>query len=204
MTFDEWRQLTFAERVLWIDNRLKRDILLWSHLDRAAAIANGAHESGRFILLQEIRPTVAGSKGGFGWFQWTGPRRRDFEAYCAQHNLAPTSPEANYSFFIHEITNTWEKRVVAAVSVKATLSEKVVAFEMAYERAGIKHYDNRQKLALEILEIIENASVSKPSDTSPDMGKSDKPTKAIRLGFGAAILAIASALGWCAGNIPGS
>lgn len=37
-------------------------------------------ERGGFTLLQEQKPTVAGSKGSFGWYQWTGPRRRAYFA----------------------------------------------------------------------------------------------------------------------------
>ena len=32
-----------------------------------------------------------GAKGGWGWAQWTGKRRRQFEAYVKEHNLDPYS-----------------------------------------------------------------------------------------------------------------
>ena len=46
---------------------------------------------------------MAGSRGGFGWAQWTGPRRREFEAYAKENNLDPKSDEANYGFLVHEL-----------------------------------------------------------------------------------------------------
>ena len=40
--------------------------------------------------------------GGFGWAQWTGSRRTDFEAYAKTHGGA-TSDEANYGFLVQEL-----------------------------------------------------------------------------------------------------
>ena len=47
--------------------------------DAAAVLGNLGHECGGFRLMQEQKPTVPGSRGGYGWAQWTGPRRRKFE-----------------------------------------------------------------------------------------------------------------------------
>ena len=44
--------------------------------DAAAIMGNGGHESLGFTKLQEMKPTVKGSRGGWGLMQWTGPRRR--------------------------------------------------------------------------------------------------------------------------------
>lgn len=118
-------------------------------LDAAAAVGNGGHESGGFAKLQEINPTVKGSRGGYGWFQWTGPRRRAFEAWCAKNKLDPSSDEANAGFFLAELQGS-EKAAVAKTKAagkglpeQAALVAKVKAFELAYERAGVKHYDSR-------------------------------------------------------------
>ena len=64
----------------------------------AAILGNLGHESAGLTILQEIKPTVAGSKGGYGWAQWTGPRRRAYEAYCARIGKNPASDEANYAY----------------------------------------------------------------------------------------------------------
>ena len=42
--------------------------------DAAAVFGNAGHESAGLEKLQEIRPTVPGSRGGWGWFQWTGDK----------------------------------------------------------------------------------------------------------------------------------
>jgi len=124
-----------------------------STMDIAAILGNGAHESGGFTIMQERNPTVKGSAGGYGYFQWTGPRRRAFTAWCKQNGLQPDDMEANIGFLIYEL-KTSESRAIPAVRKAKTLDEKVVAFELGYERAGVKHYESRKKWALKALQLI--------------------------------------------------
>ena len=130
-------------------------------LDAAAVFGNGGHESGGFATLQEIKPTVKGSAGGYGWFQWTGDRRRAFTAFCKARLLKPSSDEANYLFLVHELTGS-ERAALAKLAAARTLDAKTVAFEMAYERAGIKHYPKRKAWALKALHIYEAMENPKP------------------------------------------
>jgi Phage tail lysozyme len=118
--------------------------------DAAAIFGNAGAETEGFKYFQEISPTVAGSRGGFGWFQWTGPRRRAFEAYCARNKLDPYSDDANYKFLFVELSGT-EKKAVPAVKAAQGLYNKTVAFEKSFERAGVKAYDKRYKYAQEAL-----------------------------------------------------
>lgn len=71
-----------------------------------------AAESGGFTQLQELNPTVKGSRGGYGYAQWTGPRRKQFEQFSREKGLDPSSYEANYAFLKHELTNTPEGRIL--------------------------------------------------------------------------------------------
>src|SRR5690606_11587737 len=71
--------------------------------DAAAIVGNAGHECGGFTTLQEINPTVKGSRGGYGIMQWTGPRRRAFEAYCARTGKDPSSDDANYAWLFLEL-----------------------------------------------------------------------------------------------------
>ena len=114
----------------------------FSTTDAAAVMGNAGHESNGFETLQEIEPTVAGSRGGFGWFQWTGPRRKAFEAYCARNKLDIRSREANYAFLFLELKDS-EKGAVNKTKLAKTLADKVKAFENAFERSGVKHYGSR-------------------------------------------------------------
>lgn len=139
-------EAVFRVKVPKLMARLVQEGFGFSVEDAAAIAGNAGHESGGFSKLQEIKPTVPGSKGGYGWFQWTGPRRRQFEAYSKQNGLLPSSDEANTAFLIHELKTT-ERKAIDAVKSATTLADKTVAFEKAFERAGIKHYPSRIKWA---------------------------------------------------------
>ena len=144
---------------------LKKDFG-FSNEDVAAVFGNAGYESLGFTALQEIKPVVAGSKGGYGWFQWTGPRRKEFEAYCKRNNLSPSSNDANYKFLFVELSTT-EKKAVDAVKSKVDLDNKVIAFEKSFERAGVKAYAKRQewaRIALQALVDYEKSIV--PETTS--------------------------------------
>jgi len=144
-------------------------------LDAAAVFGNGGHESGGFETLQESRPVVKGSRGGYGWFQWTGPRRRAFEAFCWVNGLKPWYDEANYRFLVAELMGT-EKQALKALAAARTLDSKTVAFEAAYERAGVKHYPSRKAWALKALHAYEARQPSPRPDAN-----SVKPTITERL-----------------------
>lgn len=110
---------------------------------RAAAFpGNAGHESAGFTILQEIKPIVPGSRGGYGYFQWTGARRKAFEAWAASKNLPLDSYEANVGFLIHELRGP-EKGTLAALRGAKTFREAVVAVERTYERSGVKNYSSR-------------------------------------------------------------
>lgn len=125
-------------------------------LDASAVFGNAGYESLGFTKLQEIKPVVKGSRGGYGWFQWTGPRRKAFEAYCKRNDLDPSSNDANYKFLFVELTTT-EKHALPKLKAAKTLGDKVIAFEESFERAGVKRYPERIKwaqIAFDALQIL--------------------------------------------------
>lgn len=90
-----------------IASRLMRDLMKDFGLTRTQAsafVGNLAHESGNFKQLQEIKPLVKGSKGGWGFAQWTGARRKAFEAWADEMGLDPRSYEANYGYLKRELS----------------------------------------------------------------------------------------------------
>ena len=145
--------------------------------DAAAVFGNAGHESAGFEKLQEIKPTVPGSRGGWGWFQWTGPRRREFEAYADRNKLDPKAHETNYKFLFVELKGS-EKRAVGAVKKAQGLRNKVIAFEKAFERAGIKHYNSRVRWAEIALEAFK-ASHVQPDDPGIPEPQPEPPRKGI-------------------------
>ena len=137
-----------------------------SDLDAAAVFGNFGYECLGFTKLQEIKPTVAGSRGGYGWAQWTGDRRHTFEAYCKRNDLDPSTPLANYKFLFVELIGT-EKGALAKLKAAKTLGEKVIAFEAAYERAGVKAYPKRQQWAAIALDALHQSELPEAEPAAP-------------------------------------
>lgn len=127
-------------------------------LDAAAVFGNFGHESRGFTALQEEKPIVPGSAGGRGWAMWTGARRRAFEAYCKRNGYDPDSDMANYKWLWNELKGS-EKGALPKLKAAKTLKDKVIAFELAFERAhkNYKHYDSRLEWAERALAAYEAA-----------------------------------------------
>lgn len=123
------------------------------------------HESGGFKQLQEIKP-VSG-RGGFGWAQWTGPRRRQFEEFAKSNNLDPRSDEANFQFLKHELINTPEGRVLAPLKQAKSAEQASDTFTNVFERPGVPALGSRRKHARTILAAWSDGSAS---DVAPSDG----------------------------------
>lgn len=140
--------------------------------DAAAILGNLGHESAGLTVLQEIKPTVAGSRGGYGWAQWTGPRRRAYEAFCARTGRDPASDAANYAYLWRELKGIEgsEGGAIRKLVAAQGLDAKVEAFERAFLRAGVKHYPSRQQWARVALDAWGRApaSVTQPGRTIED------------------------------------
>jgi len=137
--------------------------------DAAAILGNFGHECAGFTAMQEIKPVVEGSRGGYGWPMWTADRRRAFEVYCRRNKLDPASDQANYAYVYVELKGP-EKRAIPALLKATTLADKVKAFELAYERAGMKHYASRNQwaaIALEAWHAAKGKPASEPKAPSP-------------------------------------
>jgi peptidoglycan hydrolase-like protein with peptidoglycan-binding domain len=125
------------------------------------AVGNAGHECGGFALMDEQAPTVQGSLGGISFFQWTGfgkfGRRKPFMDLCQQLHLHPYSYDAALAMVAAELKGPEKKAIgrtrAATVrqntpSPKNILMARVVAFELAFERAGTKHYPGRYAYAV--------------------------------------------------------
>lgn len=130
--------------------------------DAAAIVGNAGHESGGFKSLQEIKPLVPGSKGGYGIMQWTGPRRREYEAYCKRNNLNPADMMTNYKFLYVELKGP-EGKVIAPLKQAKGLDAKVEVFSNKFLRPGIPHMDSRKVWARRALEAWNNRQPQKPT-----------------------------------------
>lgn len=118
----------------------------------AGFTGNGGQESGGFESMQEKNPTVAGSRGGLGGFQWTGDRRVAFETWLKRKGWTAHQYDANYSFVYRELLGP-EKRTLPALRATKTIEEATEVVMKVYERPGIPHLPDRiawAKLALQL------------------------------------------------------
>jgi hypothetical protein len=131
---------TFEARAGGVKSRLMADLGLTEN-QAASIVGNLGGESG-LQAINEAKPTVAGSRGGFGWAQWTGPRRVAFEKFAADRGMDVTNPEANYAFLVHELNGS-ENGALKALRETDSLDAGTRVFQEKYERAGIVAMDRR-------------------------------------------------------------
>ena len=144
--------------------RLVNDLMaeLGLTLPQAAAVAgNLGHECMDFKVLQEMKPLIPGSKGGYGFCQWTGPRRRNFEEYCRKNNLSTDSYEANFGFLKYEITQTSEARGFSKVKTANTVEDATFNVMADFLRPSPAHagYESRLKRARAYMKYFSGGKV---------------------------------------------
>ena len=125
---------SFEERGGWLAWRLL-EVFDLHRFQGCGIVGNLGYESGGLKTLQEIEPAVPGSRGGYGWAQWTGPRRRAFEAWAAAHVLEPSSDEANYGFLIYELRRDFDK-MLDRLRETTTIEQAVFLVGRDYEAPG--------------------------------------------------------------------
>ena len=141
----------------------------------AGIMGNLGHESAGFTTMQE--KGMKSGRGGLGWAQWTGSRRKQYEAYLAQTGQQANSDEANYGFLKQELTNGPEASAIANIKKSSGLTGvngAVYNFERKFERSGdVKNgvivkqpqYNSRYSYAQRALDAY-NARQGKPSSAS--------------------------------------
>jgi Phage tail lysozyme len=163
---------SFEERGGWVLNALMADLGLTQN-QAAGIVGNIGAESVEFRTLQEMAPTVAGSRGGYGWAQWTGSRRRAFEEWCADEGLWPYTDEANYGFLYVELTGS-HAYCVKALRRETELSRCVFVFGRLFEAPGgttetyLPGFERRLKDAKRA--IAGAAAQPAPQPSAPDSG----------------------------------
>jgi hypothetical protein len=125
----------------------------------AGIVGNLAAESG-LLAIQERRP-IRG-RGGFGYAQWTGPRRVAFEKWAKQWGYDPTSYAANYGYILYELKNSYAyvldrlrltKTAKAAAETFGYHFEKFAGFKQI---AGNPNYAARIRFAERALDLYRN------------------------------------------------
>jgi len=109
----------------------------------AGIVGNLQAESGLGEQMQERNPTSG--RGGFGWAQWTGPRRVAFEAYAKEHGLDPRSDEANYGFLRKELQSPEYQAMLQRM--RQNKGQSATIFEREFERPAVSNAPTRERYA---------------------------------------------------------
>lgn len=92
--------------------------------------------------INEIAPLVEGSRGGFGLAQWTGPRRRQLEAFAGSQGRSVDDPELQMDFLAWELQNT-ESKAAQKIFQASDPEEAARLVSTEFLRPGIPHLDRR-------------------------------------------------------------
>jgi hypothetical protein len=129
-----------------VGKKLLEDLMSDFNLTREQAagfVGNLDHETGGFKFMQEIKPVVPGSRGGYGFAQWTASRRVAFESWAAERNLPLDSYEANYGYLKHELENTPEGSVLKDLKAAKGVEEAATIVSEKFLRPGTPNLGSR-------------------------------------------------------------
>lgn len=105
-------------------------------------VANMIAESGLNPGINEAAPVVAGSRGGYGLNQWTGPRRRQYEAFAAERGVSPDDLNAQLDFTVYELQGP-EKAAWSALQGAGDAETAARIYSERFLRPGMPHMDKR-------------------------------------------------------------
>jgi hypothetical protein len=95
-------------------------------------------ESGLDPSINERDPVVPGSRGGFGLYQLTGPRRIAFERYAAENGKDVNNPDAQLDFMMSEFAGP-ERAAYDALIQSPDAQSAATVFTDQFLRPGVSH-----------------------------------------------------------------
>ncbi len=97
--------------------------------------------------MQEQKP-LRGGRGGWGWCQWTGPRRIEFENWASGKGYDVSSDEANYGFLLRELRGS-QADSVRRLKETRTIDTATADFMNTFEKPAAQYagLSNRVRLA---------------------------------------------------------
>ena len=112
------------------------------HIAEAFAI-NFKDESGLNPGINEISPLVPGSRGGFGLAQWTGPRRKQLEAFAAQRGRPVSDMDTQLDFLMTELQGS-ESRAAKSIFSAQDTPQAAAAILNKFLRPAESHRARRE------------------------------------------------------------
>lgn len=107
-----------------------------------AFILNFQDESGLNPGINEISPTVPGSRGGFGLYQLTGPRRVAYEQFAQQRGVQPADVDAQLDFMMQELQGP-ESRAAQNILSAPDTGSAAAAIVTDFLRPAEEHRNRR-------------------------------------------------------------
>lgn len=108
------------------------------HYAALGAVQGMSAESNLNPGINEIAPVVAGSRGGYGLNQWTGSRRRQFEAFAQSRGKSVDDLGVQLDFTVWELQNS-EKAAGNALYGAKDAETAAKIYETRFLRPGIPH-----------------------------------------------------------------
>jgi|HubBroStandDraft_1064217.scaffolds.fasta_scaffold55111_2 hypothetical protein len=135
----------FKDKAPFIMALLMKDFDL-TPVQAAAILGNIGTESAGFHTLHEAGQKEG--KGGYGWAQWTGVRRKKFFAWLAKHHWVSewTSDAPNYLYLKEDLKTTYAS-IITLLKKQTDLNKAVFVFEDRYEHAGVPNLGSRDRYA---------------------------------------------------------
>lgn len=105
-------------------------------------VMNMRDESGLNPGINEINPIVPGSRGGFGLYQLTGPRRRAYEQFAQSRGVDVADPDAQLDFLMIELQGP-ESRAAQSIFAAQNPQDAAVAIARDFLRPAPENLQKR-------------------------------------------------------------
>lgn len=105
-------------------------------------VLNMKDESGLNPGINEISPLVPGSRGGFGLYQLTGPRRRQYESFAQERGAALSDTDAQLDFLMRELNGS-ERSAADAIYSTQNTGDAAAAIVTKFLRPSEEHRNRR-------------------------------------------------------------
>lgn len=105
-------------------------------------LMNFQDESGLNPGINEAQPLVPGSRGGYGLYQLTGPRRVAYEQYAQQLGVDPSNVDAQLDFLMSELQGP-EAAAAQSILSAPDAGSAAAAIATNFLRPSKQHLDRR-------------------------------------------------------------
>lgn len=130
------------ERRVNLAKALMKDYGL-SPAQAAGIVGNFVQEAGEDLppdINQGGHRGPPGSGAGYGWAQWTGPRRESFVGWSVANGYVPSASvpftdAANYAYLKHEL-NTGYKDTITEIKATTTPGDAAFSFHKTFEKSA--------------------------------------------------------------------